>query len=71
MNSGGAKRERSKKAGHRLPHCTNKSPLPLLPSGPGGVGGNVSRKTDTRRFDCNKEFHTMMSSRIMPAGDER
>src|SRR5579863_1407833 len=28
------------------PHCTRKSPLPLLPSGPGGVGGSTSRKTD-------------------------
>ena len=28
------------------PHCTHKSPLPLLPSGPGGVGGNASRGTD-------------------------
>jgi hypothetical protein len=27
-------------------HCTRKSPLPLLPSGPGGVGGNASRGTD-------------------------
>src|SRR5271165_5485438 len=27
-------------------HCTRKSPLPLLPSGPGGVGGSTSRKTD-------------------------
>ena len=27
-------------------HCTRKSPLPLLPSGPGGVGGNTSRGTD-------------------------
>jgi len=27
-------------------HCTRKSPLPLLPSGPGGVGGNASRETD-------------------------
>src|SRR5579864_256794 len=27
-------------------HCTRKSPLPLLPSGPGGVGGKTSRGTD-------------------------
>jgi len=27
-------------------HCTRKSPLPLLPSGPGGVGGKASRGTD-------------------------
>jgi len=27
-------------------HCTRKSPLPLLPSGPGGVGESTSRKTD-------------------------
>jgi len=27
-------------------HCTRKSPLPLLPSGPGGVGGSTSRGTD-------------------------
>jgi len=27
-------------------HCTRKSPLPLLPSGPGGVGGSASRGTD-------------------------
>jgi len=27
-------------------HCTRKSPLPLLPSGPGGVGGSTSRETD-------------------------
>ena len=27
-------------------YCTRKSPLPLLPSGPGGVGGSTSRKTD-------------------------
>src|SRR5258708_25565511 len=27
-------------------HCTRKSPLPLLPSGPGGVGGKTARRTD-------------------------
>jgi hypothetical protein len=27
-------------------HCTRKSPLPLLPSGPGGVGESTSRETD-------------------------
>jgi len=27
-------------------HCTRKSPLPLLPSGPGGIGGSASRGTD-------------------------
>ena len=27
-------------------HCTRKSPLPLLPSGPGGFGGSTSRETD-------------------------
>jgi hypothetical protein len=27
-------------------HCTRKSPLPLLPSGPGGVGGKTSRGAD-------------------------
>jgi len=27
-------------------HCTRQSPLPLLPSGPGGVGGRTSRETD-------------------------
>ena len=27
-------------------HCTRKSPLPLLPSGPGGVGESTLRETD-------------------------
>ncbi len=29
----------------RVTHCTRMSPLPLLPSGPGGVGGITSRRT--------------------------
>src|ERR1019366_6137507 len=29
-------------------HCAPNGPLPLLPSGPGGVGGVWSRKTDVR-----------------------
>jgi hypothetical protein len=37
-----------KKAGHRRARCTRKSPLPLLPSGPGGVGGNALRGADAR-----------------------
>ncbi len=28
-----------------FPYCTRIDPLPLLPSGPGGVGGNTSRRT--------------------------
>src|SRR2546426_12495574 len=31
--------------------CTRKSPLPLLPSGPGGVGGNALRGTDALQID--------------------
>ncbi len=30
---------------YRVTHCTRTSPLPLLPSGPGGVGGITSRRT--------------------------
>ena len=37
---------RSKLSQAPAPHCTRKSPLPLLPSGPGGFGGSTSRKTD-------------------------
>ena len=29
-------------------HCARDGPLPLLPSGPGGIGGVSSRKTDVR-----------------------
>ncbi len=29
-------------------HCARNGPLPLLPSGPGGIGGVSSRKTDVR-----------------------
>ena len=29
----------------RVTHCARTSPLPLLPSGPGGVGGITSRRT--------------------------
>jgi hypothetical protein len=28
-----------------FPYCAHIDPLPLLPSGPGGVGGNTSRRT--------------------------
>ena len=28
-----------------FPYCAHIGPLPLLPSGPGGVGGNMSRRT--------------------------
>ena len=53
LGMGAGEKEGQKIAGHRLPHCTSKSPLPLLPSGPGGVGGNVSRGTDVRHFQYN------------------
>jgi len=36
---------------NRVPRCTRTSPLPLLPSGPGGVGGIALR--GTRPFDSN------------------
>ena len=29
---------------YRVTYCAHTSPLPLLPSGPGGVGGIVSRR---------------------------
>jgi hypothetical protein len=45
---GGDLRHREAKQQSQAPeaHCTRKSPLPLLPSGPGGVGGNALRGTD-------------------------
>src|SRR6516165_10548542 len=39
----GRTRPRSKK--YRVTYCARTSPLPLLPSGPGGVGGITSRRT--------------------------
>ena len=30
---------------YRVTYCTRTSPLPLLPSGPGGIGGITSRRT--------------------------
>jgi hypothetical protein len=30
---------------HRATYCARNDPLPLLPSGPGGVGGITSRRT--------------------------
>ena len=30
---------------HRATYCAHNYPLPLLPSGPGGVGGITSRRT--------------------------
>ncbi len=33
---------------HRVTYCARTSPLPLLPSGPGGVGGITSRRTRHR-----------------------
>jgi hypothetical protein len=30
---------------HRATYCAHNYPLPLLPSGPGGVGGTMSRRT--------------------------
>jgi len=30
---------------YRATYCAHTSPLPLLPSGPGGVGGIESRRT--------------------------
>src|ERR1700757_2941592 len=30
---------------HRVAYCARSDPLPLLPSGPGGVGGIPSRRT--------------------------
>ena len=46
----GNRKARNRKAGKISqapgPHCTRKSPLPLLPSGPGGVGESTSRETD-------------------------
>src|ERR1035438_7649603 len=42
-NRSAAKRQISQAPGT---HCTRKSPLPLLPSGPGGVGESTSRETD-------------------------
>jgi hypothetical protein len=38
--------QRKRKSQTPATHCTRKSPLPLLPSGPGGVGGSASRGTD-------------------------
>ena len=35
-------------------HCTRTSPLPLLPSGPGGVGGIASRGADARHSHFNR-----------------
>ncbi len=37
----------NKKSQAPATHCTHKSSLPLLPSGPGGVGENALRETDT------------------------
>src|SRR3954469_25627091 len=39
-------------ARHRGAHCARTGPLPLLPSGPGGVGGIASR--GTRPFHSSK-----------------
>ena len=33
---------------HRATYCAHNYPLPLLPSGPGGVGGITSRRTRHR-----------------------
>src|ERR1700731_1993325 len=33
------------KSVHRATYCAHNYPLPLLPSGPGGVGGIMSRRT--------------------------
>jgi len=46
-NSASMRIHRHKKSQAPDTHCTRKSPLPLLPSGPGGVGGSTSRETDT------------------------
>jgi len=41
---GGEEKEGGKSV-HRATYCAHTSPLPLLPSGPGGVGGITSRGT--------------------------
>ena len=52
----------SMKKGHRGAHCTRTSPLPLLPSGPGGIGGIASRGTR-----CLAYFNTAVTSLRTPA----
>src|SRR5436190_21399994 len=47
---------------HRGAHCTRTSPLPLLPSGPGGIGGIASRGTR-----CLGYFNTAVTSLRMSA----
>src|SRR5258708_19968449 len=55
-------------------HCTRKSPLPLLPSGPGGVGGKTSRGNNPSPFtpssSCRKhEIPTLGPTRKPPRKD--
>ena len=40
----GTTRKVEKPKKYRVTYCAHTSPLPLLPSGPGGVGGIVSRR---------------------------
>ncbi len=44
----------------RATYCARTSPLPLLPSGPGGVGGITSRRT---RHICDDSIASRSSSR--------
>src|SRR5258708_33458968 len=49
------------KSVHRATYCAHNSPLPLLPSGPGGVGGITSRRTRHRNY-----FITQHSPSLTP-----
>ena len=48
--------DEQKSARYRVAYCTRTSPLPLLPSGPGGVGGIASRRTRYLTSYFNKFF---------------
>jgi len=61
MNGDG---DEQKSARYRVAYCTRTSPLPLLPSGPGGVGGIASRRTRYLTSYFNKLF-------IVRAGQHR
>ena len=47
---------------HRATYCARNDPLPLLPSGPGGVGGITSRRTRHRN-----QFTTQKPPSLDPA----